>query len=440
MSEDPTENGQSSIPTSKVKRAAKIIGTSAKVGGNYLKFYAKKAVNPTLSRETLHEDNAADIYASLSQMKGSALKVAQMMSMDNQVLPKAYQDKFSMAQYNAPPLSYPLILKTFTQHFNKKPLDLFDSFSKNAIHAASIGQVHQAEKNGKKLAVKIQYPGVADSISSDLKMVKPLAAKLLNMKQADMKMYLDEVESKMLEETDYELELRRATEISQDCSELKDIRFPNYYPEFSNKRILTMDWIEGKMLPEYLKTNPTQEQRNKIGQAMWDFYLYQMKVLRKVHADPHPGNFIIDSEGNLCVIDFGCVKEIPSDFFDLYFQMLEPGILEDKPRIQQLYVDLELIRPDDTPVQKEALYRTFEDMISLLGKPFHSPSFDFGDDSFFKRIYNLGEGIATDKEFKNLNSARGPQHSIYVMRTMFGVYTLLNQIKANVKLNYSLID
>src|SRR4051812_1262975 len=101
-------NETSKIPTSKVKRAAKILGTSAKVGGNYIKYYAKKTVNPSLSKETLHADNAEDIYASLSQLKGSALKVAQMMSMDNAVLPKAYQDKFALAQYSAPPLSWPL--------------------------------------------------------------------------------------------------------------------------------------------------------------------------------------------------------------------------------------------------------------------------------------------------------------------------------------------
>ena len=105
-----------SIPISKIKRAAKIIGTGAKVGGNYIKYFAKKTVKPSTSKESLHEDNAADIYAALSEMKGSALKVAQMMSMDNQVLPKAYQDKFSMAQFNAPPLSYPLVLKSFQQY------------------------------------------------------------------------------------------------------------------------------------------------------------------------------------------------------------------------------------------------------------------------------------------------------------------------------------
>lgn len=430
--------GQKSIPTSKVKRAAKIIGTSAKVGGNYLKYYAKKALNPELSKDSLHEDNAEDIYNSLSEMKGSALKVAQMISMDNQILPKAYQDKFAMAQYNAPPLSYPLILKTFQQYFNQKPLDLFDTFSKDAVHAASIGQVHQASKDGKKLAVKIQYPGVADSISSDLKMVRPLAAQMMKMKASDMKMYMDEVESKMLEETDYELELSRATEIAESCQPLSGLRFPVYYKQWSNKRILTMDWIDGQMLPEFLKTNPSQEIRNKIGQAMWDFALYQMKVLRKVHADPHPGNFIVDADHNLCVIDFGCVKEIPEDFFKSWFQLLKPELLEDKEKLYALYTELDLLRAADTEAQQNLLKSMYEEMITLLGQPFRQETFDFGDDAFFKKIYAMGEGFAKDKDFRNINNARGPKHSIYVMRTMFGVYTLLNQLKAEVRLNYTL--
>lgn len=430
--------GQDKIPTSKVKRAAKILGTSAKIGGNYLKFYAKKALNPELSKDTLHEENAADIYNSLSEMKGSALKVAQMISMDNQILPKAYQDKFSMAQYNAPPLSYPLVLKTFQQYFGKKPLDIFDAFSKNALYAASIGQVHEAYKDGKKLAVKIQYPGVADSISSDLKMVKPLAAQMMKMKASDIKVYMDEVESKLLEETDYELELRRATEIAEGCAALQGLRFPVYYPEWSNKRILTMDWIEGKMLPEFLKTNPSQEVRNQIGQAMWDFVLFQMKVLRKVHADPHPGNFIVDADHNLCVIDFGCVKEIPSDFFDSYFKLLKQEVFEDEAQLYALYEELDLLRKEDTEAEKELLKAIFEEMILLLGKPFRQETFDFGNDAFFKQIYTMGEGFATDKNVRSMNNARGPKHSIYVIRTMFGVYTLLNQIKAEVKLNYTL--
>lgn len=439
QSPEKTEGtGMSGIPVSKVRRAAKIIGTSAKVGGNYLKYYAQKTVHPELSKESLHEDNAETIYASLSQLKGSALKIAQMMSMDNAVLPKAYQDKFALAQYSAPPLSYPLIQKTFQQHFGKKPTELFDEFSRNAIHAASIGQVHRACKDAHVLAVKIQYPGVADAISSDLKLIRPLASQLLNMKTSDMKMYMEEVESKMLEETDYERELRSGTEIAEACAFMEGLRFPVYYPEWSNKRILTMDWIEGQMWPEFLQTNPSQETRNRIGQAMWDFFLYQMKVLRKVHADPHPGNFIVDSDSRLCVIDFGCIKEIPDDFFDHYFRLLRPGILKDNDELENLYAKIDLFKPDDTPQERVLLMQIYGEMIALLGQPFHQERFDFADETYFNKIFGMGEDLSKNKELRKMDNARGSKHAIYVMRTFFGLYSLLHQLRAEVQLNYTL--
>ena len=104
---------QNKIPTSKVQRASRFVKTGAKIGGNYVKYYAKKAFNGEVSRETLHNDNAEDIYGGLSELKGGALKVLQMMSMDKNLLPTAYTDRFAMAQYSAPPLSYPLVVNTF---------------------------------------------------------------------------------------------------------------------------------------------------------------------------------------------------------------------------------------------------------------------------------------------------------------------------------------
>lgn len=429
---------QNGIPTTKVQRAAKILGASAKVGGNYLKYYAKKTIQPDLSRDTLHEDNANSIYHSLSQMKGSALKIAQMMSMENSVLPKAYQDKFALAQYNAPPLSYPLISKTFQQYFNKKPTEMFDVFSKEAIHAASIGQVHKAEKGSLQLAVKIQYPGVAAAISSDLKLVKPLAYQLLNMKAADMQLYMEEVESKMLEETNYEQELNNGKQISEACSFMEGIRFPTYYSEWSNSRILTMDWIEGEMLPDFLKKNPSKDVRNKIGQTMWDFFLYQMKVLRKVHADPHPGNFIINSDNELCVIDFGCVKEIPDDFFNNYFRLLKQEVLDDQEEIMRIYQKIDLFKPEDTMEERALLITIYGEMITLLGLPFRQQSFNFENDEYFNQIFGMGEALTQNKELRKMNNARGSKHAIYVMRTFFGLYSLLHLLKAEVKLNYTL--
>lgn len=431
---------QKSIPTSKVKRAAKIIGTSAKVGGNYVKYYSKKAFNKNLTKDELHQDNASDIYDTLSELKGSALKVAQMMSMDEQVLPKAYQEKFALSQYSAPALSFPLISKTFKEQLGKSVSEVYDSFTKEAVNAASIGQVHKAELDGKKLAVKVQYPGVADSISSDLRLVKSLAGRLLNMNPRDLKEYVDEVEEKLIEETDYLLELERSNIISKACSSIEGVKFPKYYKYLSARRILTMDWMEGDLLTEYIKTNPSQEKRNQVGQRMWDFFLFQMQELRLMHADPHPGNFIVDKDNNLCVLDFGCVKEINENFADNYFRLLGPNILDDKDKLEQIYINMSFFRPEDKASDKVKLRTAYQEMIGVLALPFHTETFDFGRDDYFKKIFEMGEQFSNDKELRKLNNARGSKDAIYVFRTFFGLYNLLHQLKAEVTLNYKLYE
>ncbi|CAM3773162.1 AarF/ABC1/UbiB kinase family protein [Mucilaginibacter galii] len=429
MSEDKARE-QNSIPTSKVERSAKFVKTGFKVGGNYIKHYSKKLFNPAMDRTELNEDNAADIYESLSELKGSALKVAQMLSMDKNILPKAYVDQFSQSQYNAPPLSGPLIVQTFRKYFGKSPEQIYDKFNLRSTNAASIGQVHEAELNGQKLAVKIQYPGVGDSISSDLKLIKPFAFRLLGMSEKELNVYMREVEERLVEETDYELEVRRSIEFSNACANLDNIVFPTYYPELSSKRIITMSWLEGMHLKEFMLTNPSQELRNQIGQALWDFYNYQQHELRAVHADPHPGNFLILPDGQLGVIDFGCIKEMPEDFYYPFFSLTSTNLLENKEETIKAFRKLEMIQPNDSPQQIEFYYGMYHKMIGLFAKPYMSSTFDFSETAFFEELYGFGEQIAKMPEFKQ---ARGVKHFIYVNRTNFGLYNILHELKAQVK-------
>ncbi len=167
----------------------------------------------------------------------------------------------------------------------------------------------------------------------------------------------------MLEETDYELEVRQSIEISKACKELQNIVFPNYYPELSGHRMITMDWIDGLHLKEFLATNPSQELRNKIGQALWDFYNFQQHTLRKVHADPHPGNFLITPDEKLGVIDFGCIKTLPDDFYYPFFSLISANVLADKEKTIEAFRKLEMILPSDTPAQVAFYYKWYKEMI-----------------------------------------------------------------------------
>ncbi|GAA4758753.1 MULTISPECIES: ABC1 kinase family protein [Flavobacterium] len=423
-----------SIPTNKVERVAKLVTTGVKVGGNYLKYYGEKVVNPNLTKDKLHENNAADIYDGLKELKGSALKVAQMLSMEKNLLPQSYVEKFSLSQFSVPPLSAPLVRKTFKNYFKKYPEELFDEFSPDSINAASIGQVHRAKKDGKELAVKIQYPGVRESISTDIALVKPIAVRMFNL-QGTSDEYFQEVEDKLTEETDYKLELQQSETVRNECQIIENLKLPSYYPELSSDKIITMDWMKGVHLSEFCNTETSQEKRNRVGQTLWNFYMFQIHQLKKFHADPHPGNFLIDDEANLIAIDFGCMKQIPDSFYKPYFEVSTPSALADMDYFKKKLFELEILKSTDNPKEIEFFTAMFHELLTVFTEPIHKPEFDFANPEFFGKIAALSEKFANDKQLRKMNGNRGSKHFIYVNRTFFGLYNLMFDIKAKIKIN-----
>ena len=420
------------IPTNKIDRASQLVKTGFKVGGNYIAYYGEKIVNPSLNKDKLNENNAEDIYDGLKNLKGSALKVAQMLSMDKSIMPQQFVDKFSLSQFSVPPLSAPLVRKTFKKYFGQYPENLYDTFSPDAMNAASIGQVHKATKDGKNLAVKIQYPGVAESISSDLTMVKPFATRMFNLRGKDSEKYFKEVEDKLLEETDYVLELKQSVSISKKCANIENLRFPEYYPSLSSDKILTMQWIDGLHMSEFSKINEDRAKGDKIGQALWDFYMFQMHGLKEVHADPHPGNFLIDKNDNLIAIDFGCIKKVPEEFYIPYFELASVEVIDNPIKFNEKLYELEILRKDDSPEEIKYFTKMFHNLLSLFTKPFHGDFFDFSDDEFFANIAKMGEELTKDTQLRKMNGNRGSKHFLYINRTFFGLYNLLHDLKARV--------
>ena len=425
------------IPTSKLQRASKIVSTGAKVGFNYIKYYGERlSKSEEIAKDNLNKNNADDIYGGLKQLKGSALKVAQMLSMEKNILPQAYVEKFSLAQFSVPPLSSPLVVKTFKKYFGKAPGVIFDEFDTNSVNAASIGQVHRAKKNGKDLAVKIQYPGVADSIKSDLSLVKPIAIKMFNIKGKDSDKYFKEVEDKLTEETDYSLEIKQSQEIAKACAHIPNILFPTYYKEYSSNRILTMDYMQGQHLSEFAKHNTDQEKSNRLGQALWDFYMHQIHNLKKVHADPHPGNFLINENSQLVALDFGCMKAIPDEFYSPYFELANSNVINNPSLFSKKLYELEILTPNDTKEETIFFTAMFHELLSVFTLPFQQDVFDFSDSEFFGKIGDLAERYSKNTELKKFNSNRGSKHFIYMNRTFFGLYNLMFDLKANdVKIN-----
>ena len=423
-----------SIPTHKIERATKLVSTGVKIGGNYLRYYGEKLIRGEEDKDKLNANNAKDIYDGLKELKGSALKVAQMLSMEKNLMPQAYVEQFSLAQFSVPPLSGALVKKTIRKYLGADPEALFDTFSMQSENAASIGQVHRATKEGKALAVKIQYPGVANSIRSDLAIVKPIALKMFNLKGKDTDRYFEEVENKLLEETDYLQELQSSQMISEAAQVLPNLTFPKYYPKWTTSKILTMDWMEGVHLSEYVKREKfNQKERNLLGQTLWDFYMFQIHGLRKVQADPHPGNFMVSEQGELIAIDFGCIKEIPEDFYIPYFELSKKENIEDQESFVKLLTDLEILLDTDTEEETTYFLALFQKMMRLFTKPFHDQYFNFSDAVFWDAISNLSKDFTEDSQLRQMNGNRGSKHFIYINRTFFGLYHLLHDLEAQIE-------
>jgi len=154
-----------------------------------------------------------------------------------------------------------------------------------------------------------------------------------------------------------------------------------------------------------------------------------------VHADPHPGNFLVDADKNLIAIDFGCIKHVPNEFYNPYFELAQKENINDPDIFMSKMFELEILREDDSPEEIKFFSELFHQMLSLFTSPFHEEEFDFGDETFWSEIANLSEQFSNDTKLRKMNGNRGSKHFLYINRTFFGLYNLLHDLKANVKIN-----
>ncbi|MFT5758196.1 MAG: putative unusual protein kinase regulating ubiquinone biosynthesis (AarF/ABC1/UbiB family) [Alteromonadaceae bacterium] len=311
------------VPTSKLKRSA-IAGLAVtKLGLKHVSYKARNALNKKTNTEISqqrHEEQMGElIFSLLSQLRGTAIKISQQLSMETQILPKTVRDKLQLACHKVPPINRALVRKQLVQELGDIPSTLFKAFDSKAFSAASIGQVHKAVSHkGQTLAVKVQYPGIGATIENDLDMVKKLLWLLIkthkNMpKKHVLEQVMNEVTSRLHEEVDYVNEANNLRWF-KNTQTLEGIVIPYVVDDLSATRVLTMEMLSGQHIDEWLSTMPTQASRNDLGQKLFDFFWYCVLDLKKINADPHPGNFIVLANDKLGVIDFGCVRDLSQAF------------------------------------------------------------------------------------------------------------------------------
>ena len=209
---------------------------------------------------------------------------------------------------------------------------------------------------------------------------------MFNIKGKDSDKYFQEVEDKLIEETNYNLEIDKSKAIAEACKHLPHIKFPDYYEDWSCDRIITMDYMNGLHISEFIKTEFSQETANQLGQALWDFYMFQIHNLKKVHADPHPGNFLVSKDNNLIVLDFGCMKVIPEEFYKPYFELADENNLNDAAFFNFKLNELEILKPEDTQEELDFFTSLFHELLSVFTQPFNAKHFDFSNPVFLIKL------------------------------------------------------
>jgi predicted unusual protein kinase regulating ubiquinone biosynthesis (AarF/ABC1/UbiB family) len=421
----------SDFPSSKYERGKIFAKTGFRVGKDYAAHYLKSLTGSNGSRADLHKKTAENVFGEFTKLRGSALKIAQSFSIDQGFLPEEFSEVMTQAQYKVPPISRALVRSVIKRELGSYPEEIFGEFDTDALAAASIGQVHKAVlKSGEPAAVKIQYPGVRDTITSDLALARTLFKQIVS-DSARMDEYMEEVKNTLLKETDY-LEEGKAADRFHKRFSSERVMTPEWIPEFSTKRILTMTFIKGVHLKEFLESSPPQDLKNHYGQILWDFFHDQIQNRGEIHADTHPGNFLFTPEKKLGVVDFGCVKRFPDDFFMDYLRLLPTHLHKDEEAIKELYFRLGVLKenPESNKKEKE-MYEFCKNYGFTFALPYTEDTFDFGDDEYKKLIRGFTKNAPLS------NEPRGNKHFIYTTRVHLGLYHFLMKLGARVSTKQS---
>ncbi len=325
------------------------------------------------------------LFAALNQLKGAALKASQLLSMELGFVPEGMREELARAHYQVTPLNRALVIKVLSHELGQDPLALFQQFDLTAFAAASLGQVHAATlPNGDAVAVKLQYPGMAASIGSDMRMLRSLLKTLGGQSEAlpnaaIIERVMADLELKLAEELDYLHEAQSLLWFGQHLT-LPGLVIPQPVMSHSTTRVLTMQRLPGQHLNEWLLTQPSQDQRDHYGQLLFDTFMHCCFVLHRLQADPHPGNFVFMQGGQLGLLDFGCTRHLCPDFCAALAQAWSANlrIPVDAALMQQTYRRMGLIDPalsEDDFCSK--LLPALADVQTWQRLPFATPIYDF---------------------------------------------------------------
>ncbi|MBE7439631.1 MAG: AarF/ABC1/UbiB kinase family protein [Spirochaetales bacterium] len=392
-------------------RALRIGGILAVAGTTFL----RDSIRTLTGRDPLSWAGAGErIAETLGRLKGGAMKIGQMLSVQSDFLPPELADALAVLQNSAPPVDFSLI----QAQIEKGPgLAVFARIDPEPYRAASIGQVHRATLlDRREVIVKVQYPDIARIVKTDLENLRFLFRGILSMISAmDFDSVWQEIKARLEEELDYETEIRNAQRFAALYQDHPDIYVPEVFPQFSSREVLTMEYVPGLALEEGIAD---EDERSRRGRLLFEFLFEGIFHKQTIHADPHPGNFSFQEK--LIVYDYGCIKELEADFIAEYRGLLHAALDKDTERIERQLTRIG-IRMQDGPIP-QAMIESFADLFHKHIKP---GVFRLGDDAdFMAHVMQL-----KNQFIKETLSIQFPADLIFLQRALTGHFGNLHRLK-----------
>jgi len=345
---------ESKIPKGRLRRSAKL---GSAIGTQGARYAGTKASNLVRGRDSAQEkldqrhlETAARMVSTLGQMKGAAMKIGQFASfIDIEFIPEEYreiyQEQLAALRDDAPAMPWEQIEEVLLDEYDGEPLDrMFESIEREAIAAASIGQVHRGTLlDGRRVAIKVQYPGVAEALEADLRN----AGMLMQLARAlapglDAKAVTRELRERVLEELDYEYEAQNQRSFSRAYRGHPFIYVPDVITRLSRRRVLVTELVEGIGFEQVKQLD--QEERSRFGEILFRGSFGSIYHLQHFNADPHPGNYILMDDGRVAFLDFGMTKKLDREQIELEQRAVDAAVRNDPAGLSQALHELGFVK------------------------------------------------------------------------------------------------
>ncbi len=414
-------------PPSRFARLAAIGGLTGRVTTTYVRQRLSDVFSPgQVGREVmdrLHIDNAKDVVATMSRLKGAAMKLGQQVAMfaEHMDLPEEVGQVFATLHAEATPLPFSSIQATVERELERPLTEAFSFFDPNPLGTASLAQAHLARlPDGREVVVKVLHEGVEKSVDTDLATLKTLlvTGRVLRRTAAEIDDIFDEIRDRLREELDYLQEAANLVAYEHTYGNDPRVRIPRSHSGWSTERVLTMDRLPGVPLDVFVST-ASPEAKARAGATLTAFYYEQVFIHRTLHADPHPGNYLFEVDGRVGVLDFGCVKRFDPYWIGTYGRTALALLDHDKEAALQGAIALGAWDGRD-PEAGHALWRMLLGMVR---------AFDHGE---------VAMGVAGETLLEDMQplirglipfpDVRAPRHVIMLHRALGGLYALSRRL------------